>query len=45
MDGDGNPELGFHRVLGSADKCLDAQMLADPFEKTVRLATASGTTR
>ena len=33
INADGDPDLGFDRVLVGAEKCLDAQMLLDPFEE------------
>ena len=33
IDRYGNPDLRPHGVLASANKCLDAQMLFDPFEE------------
>src|SRR5271169_6297001 len=33
VDADGNPDLSFHGVLGSAVEMLDAQILLYPFEK------------
>ena len=34
---DGDPDLGFDRVLGCAIECLDSQMLLDPFEEEFHL--------
>src|ERR1022692_4012500 len=34
---DGNPNLGFHRVVSGAIKVFDAQVLLDPFEKQLDL--------
>ena len=36
---DGDPDLSFYRVLGSTEKCLDTQMLLDPFEEDFYLPT------
>ena len=33
VNADSNPDLSLHRVLGSAEKCFDTQVLLDPFEK------------
>jgi len=33
VNADGNPDLSLHRVLGSAEKCFDTQVLLDPFEE------------
>jgi len=33
INGDGDPDLGFHRILRSPVKNLDAEMLLDPFEE------------
>ena len=33
INAEGDPDLGLHRVLVGAEKCLDAQMLLDPFEQ------------
>src|ERR1700688_3387827 len=33
INADGNPDLSFHGVLGSAVEMLDAQILLYPFEK------------
>ena len=37
---DGNPNLGFHRVIAGAIKVFDAQVLLDPFEEQLHLPTA-----
>ncbi len=37
VDGDGDPDLGFDSVLGSAKEALDAQVLFDPFEEQLHL--------
>ena len=37
---DGNPDLSLHRILGSSEKCFDAQVLLDPFEENFYLPTA-----
>ena len=41
MDGDGDPDLDPHRVLGSALKGFDAQMLFNPFEEQFDLPAAA----
>ena len=33
INGDRDPDLGLHRILGSPIKSLDAEMLLDPFEE------------
>jgi len=33
INGDGDPDLGFHRILRGPVKSLDAEMLLDPFEE------------
>ena len=33
VDGDSNPQLCLHRVERGAEKCLDTEMLLDPFEE------------
>ena len=38
--GDGNPDLGFYRIFGSAVECLDTEMLFDPFEEQFDLPLA-----
>ena len=38
---DGNPDLGFDRVLGGAEKHFDTKMLLDPFEKQLDLPAAA----
>jgi len=40
INADGNPDLSLHRVLGSAEKCFDSQILLDPFEKYFYLPAA-----
>ncbi len=37
LDGDGDPDLGLDRVLGSAEERLDAQVLFDPLEEQLHL--------
>ena len=37
---DGNPDLGFHRVVAGAVKGFDSQMLFDPFEEQFDLPAA-----
>ena len=37
---DGDPDLGFDSVLGSAEEALDAQVLLDPFEEQFDLPAA-----
>ena len=41
IDGHGGPDLCFHRILRSAVKRLDKQMLFDPFEEQFDLPTAA----
>ena len=43
INADGNPDLGLHRVLGSAEERLDPQVLLDPLEE--QLQPASGICR
>ena len=33
IDGDGDPDLSLHGILGSAEEGLDAKVLLDPFEE------------
>ena len=33
VNGDGDPDLCFDRVLGGAVECFDSKMLLDPFEE------------
>lgn len=40
MGGDGDPDLGFYRIDGSAVEGLDAKMLLDPFEEQFYLPSA-----
>src|SRR5207248_1362002 len=41
VDGDGNPDLRLHRILGGAEERFDAKVLLDPFEEEFDLpATA-----
>jgi hypothetical protein len=37
IDRDGNPDLSFHGVLGSAVERLDSKILFDPFEEQLDL--------
>ena len=37
IHGDGNPDLSFHGVLGSAAERLDSKILFDPFEEQLDL--------
>src|SRR4051794_25272726 len=37
VDGDCDPDLRLHRVLGGAEERLDAEMLLDPFEEELHL--------
>ena len=37
IDGDSNPDLSFHGVLGSAVERLDSKILFDPFEEQLDL--------
>ena len=39
VGGDRDPCLCLHRVLAGAEKCLDAQVLLDPFEEELDLPT------
>lgn len=41
MDGHGDPDLGFDRVLRIAEEGLDMQMLFDPLEEQLDLPTAA----
>ena len=41
VDGDGDPNLRLHRVLGGAVEALDAQVLFDPLEEQLDLPAAS----
>ena len=40
IGGDSNPDLGLYRIFGSAVKCLDTEMLLDPFEEQFYLPSA-----
>lgn len=40
MDGDGDPDLSFDGVFGSAEEGLDPQVLFDPFEGQLDLPAA-----
>ena len=40
INADGDPDLGFDGVLIGAEKCLDAQVLFDPFEEQLDLPAA-----
>jgi hypothetical protein len=40
VNADGDPDLGFDRVLVGGEKCLDAQMLLDLFEEQLDLPAA-----
>jgi len=40
INADGNPDLGFDRVLGCTIKSLDPQMWLDPFEEEFHLPAA-----
>ncbi len=40
VNADGNPDLSFHCIFGSAEERFDAQMLFDPFEKQLDLPAA-----
>jgi len=40
VDGDGDPDLGLDRILGGTIKCLDPQVLLDPFEEQLDLPAA-----
>ena len=40
VNADGDPDLGFHGVFGSAVERLDAQVLLDPFEEEFDVPTA-----
>ena len=40
IDRDGDPDLSLHRVLGGAEKRLDAQVLFDPLEEEFDLPSA-----
>ena len=37
---DGDPDLGFDRVLGRTEESLDAKVLFDPFEEEFHLPAA-----
>ncbi len=37
----GDPDPGLHHVLAQAVKCLDPQVLLDPFERIIPLASAT----
>ena len=39
VGGHGNPDLGFDGIFARAQKCLDTQMLLDPFEEQFDLPT------
>ena len=41
VDGDGDPDLGLHGVLGGAVEALDAQVLLDPLEEQFDLPAAT----
>ena len=40
IGGDGNLDLGLYRIFGSTIKCLDSEMLLDPFEEQFYLPSA-----
>ena len=40
INADGNPDLSFHCIDTGAEKCLDSQVLLDPFEKGFYLPAA-----
>jgi len=41
INGNGNPDLGLHRILRGPIKCFDPKVLLDPFEKQFNLPTAA----
>jgi len=41
IGGDGDPDLRLNAILGSPVEGFDPQMLLDPFEKELRLASGS----
>ena len=41
VNGDGNPDLSFHGIVGCPIKRLDPEMLLDPFEKQLHLPAAA----
>jgi hypothetical protein len=40
VDGDRDPDLGLHGVLGSAEEAFDPKMLLDPLEEEFDLPAA-----